>query len=467
MFTRQVAIIGAGPSGFYTAQNLLKLKNIKVTIFEKRVAPFGLVRYGVAPDHPEVKNVTSKFESISLSKNVNYVGNVNVGKELCIEELKKAFDAVVFCTGSSGDRRLNVDGEDTGNVWSGREFVGWYNGDPECAHHAPNLISGDTAVILGHGNVALDCARLLLSPIEHLEKTDISPSALDALKKRSIKHVHVVGRRGVLQASFTSKEIRELVALPNTQFKHGESMIPDITKHKAFLDTNRPKKRLMAMLAKESDNSSKNNGAQQTWNLQFLSTPTKIIAGTDGQIVGMEYEQNQLIPSLQYPENILEMNAKGTGTLAMLQCSLLIKCIGYTNSPIAASIPFDFKNGVVPNHQGRVVATGYGGPDGPSTYLDGIYVAGWIKTGPVGVLTSTLYDASETARSVVVDLENLKINVEKRGLEALVKQPHWINFQDWLKVDKVERERGAILGKEREKVTDNKEMFELAISGSK
>lgn len=502
----QVAIVGAGPAGFYTAQQLLKLfpsaipnSSVKVTMFEKRIAPFGLVRYGVAPDHPEVKNATSKFEAIA--KDIGYVGNAAVGNGnasfLKVEELQKAFDAVVFCTGSGSDKILNIPGEDVAgnNVWSCKDFVGWYNGDPDCASLEPNLFSGDTAVIIGQGNVALDCARLLLSPIkDNLEKTDIAEHALKALRKKSIKHVYIVGRRGVLQASFTSKEIRELMSLPNTQFRHDSSMIPEIEKNATWLSKNRPKNRLMTMLAKESvlQNSQKSSENDvrpilpQSWTLRFLSAPTAIKAGSKGEITGVELEENELISASN--SNPLEAKVKGTGRRSLLPCSLLIKCIGYNNVPISSDIPFDEKLNIVPNFQGRIISTSRPSPDSlssahemPHTLMPGLYVAGWIKTGPVGVLTSTLFDATETARSIVEDLKRVIEtagskekngrcmllyffirNGKNVGVDDLVKQSHWITFEDWLEVDQVERKRGALMGKEREKVVNHKEMFDLA-----
>ena len=387
-----------------------------------------------------VKNATSKFEAIA--KDIGYVGNAAVGNGnasfLKVEELQKAFDAVVFCTGSGSDKKLNIPGEDVAgnNVWSGKDFVGWYNGDPDCASLEPNLLSGDTAVIVGQGNVALDCARLLLSPIkDNLEKTDIAEHALKALRKKSIKHVYIVGRMGALQASFTSKEIRELMSLPNTLFRHDSSMIPEIEKNATWLSKNRPKNRLMTMLAKESalQNSQKSseNDARpilpQSWNLRFLSTPTAIKTGSKGEITCVELEENELISAPNSSPNPLEAKVKGTGRRSLLPCSLLIKCIGYNNVPISSSIPFDEKLNIVPNFQGRVISTSiprssHGSlshaHEMPHTLMPGLYVAGWIKTGPVGVLTSTLFDATETVRSIVEDLKKVTETAgskEKKG----------------------------------------------------
>jgi adrenodoxin-NADP+ reductase len=251
-------------------------------------------------------------------------------------------------------------------------------------------------------------------------------------------------------------------------------MLTEIEKNAEFLKQNRPKNRLMTMFSKTIKESQKNDRSfDQYWQLQFLSSPTKILTGKEGEIVGVEFEYNELLPCSEDPSNPLKAKAKGTGELCTIPCSLLIKCIGYDNVPISDSIPFDKKCGIVPNIHGRVIDP-ISSNGGSKLFMDGIYVAGWIKTGPVGVLTSTLYDASETARSVMEDFQRNPAAGEKKGifwlfylyigLESLKIHSHWITFQDWLKVDKEERKRGIALGKEREKITNNKEMLLLAKS---
>jgi adrenodoxin-NADP+ reductase len=319
---------------------LIKNQGIQVTLFERRLVPFGLVRYGVAPDHSDVKNAISKFEMISKHPQVQFVGGCYVGQDISVKELQKNYDAVVLSQGSILDRQLGIPNEDLiKNVFSARNFVGWYNGDPEI-DILPDLESNDTAVIIGQGNVALDCARILLAPIDHLAKTDISERALELLRKSRIKHVHVVGRRGPLEAAFTSKEVRELMALPDVGFHTDSIMKTEIANNSEMIAKNRAKKRLTDILLKGS----KNTTFSKTWNLTFLKSPMKFRVDSDWNIQGIELEKNRL-------EN---GRAIGTGETEILNCGLLIKSVGYLNQAIPG-VPFDEKKHVIPNMGGKVI----------------------------------------------------------------------------------------------------------------
>ncbi|XP_054763347.2 NADPH:adrenodoxin oxidoreductase, mitochondrial-like [Lytechinus pictus] len=229
----RVCIIGSGPAGFYTAQSLLKGdKSLHVDIYDRLPVPFGLVRYGVAPDHPDVKNVINQFTTLATAGRCSFIGGVSIGKDVQVKELLEAYSAVVLSYGAEGDKMLNVPGEDLPGFYSARKFVGWYNGLPEHSHLDP-MLDTDTAVVIGHGNVALDVARILLTPIDILKKTDITASAIEALTRSRVKRVHVVGRRGPLNISFTIKELREMIKLPDcrtvidpSHFEGIESAIP-------------------------------------------------------------------------------------------------------------------------------------------------------------------------------------------------------------------------------------------------
>ena len=407
----RIAIVGAGPAGFFTAQQLLRSCSnpIHISIIEKKLTPFGLVRYGVAPDHPEVKNVIQKFTTTMNLPNITYLGNVTVGSDITVSQLKENFDAVIIASGSSSDRELGIPGENSLNVLSGRDFVGWYNGDPDHCESKVKLDAGDTAIVLGQGNVALDCARILLAGPEVLEKTDISPYALQALKSSTIKKVHVVGRRGLIQASFTSKEVREMMALENVAFITPDaSILEQVDSNKAFLSQNRPKKRLMDIIIKGSPKSL--HECEKTWQLDFLSTPTRIIQNKLGYVEAIEFEQNELVNQDANELNPIKAKARGTGSFFQKPCSLVIKCVGYQNNPVSG-LPFDPKSSIIPSIRGRVLL------DGEESPSSNVYVAGWIKTGPVGVLTSTLFDANETAFSVLEDLKKIDSQTpEKLGI---------------------------------------------------
>ncbi|KAI8894851.1 hypothetical protein BC833DRAFT_615693 [Globomyces pollinis-pini] len=441
-----VAIVGAGPAGFYTAQQLLKVPKIHVTMFEKRLVPYGLVRYGVAPDHPEVKNVISKFEQIAKNPQFQYFGNAHLGQDFQVEQLEKAFNAVVIASGSHSERTLGIEGEeDMKNVFSAKQFVGWYNGDPD-VDIDPDLESHDTAVIIGQGNVALDCARLLLSPIETLMSTDISERALTKLRDSKIKHVHVVGRRGALQASFTSKEVREMMALPNVSFNHDDSMINDIKSASTYLKSDRPKKRLMDLLLKGTNNTS----TTASWNLKFLSSPISF------------HSENKVLKGINFTKNKLvgdsppKMKCLPTDETYSIPCGLLIKSVGYLNTPVEG-LPFDNKKCVIPNLKGRVVDIVI------DIFVsnDGVYVSGWIKTGPTGVIASTMFDSQETARMIIEDLETAK--PEKNGVSDLncLNMDKWTSFEDWVRIDNVEKERASTVGSPRSKICSNEEMLNI------
>ncbi|MED6291812.1 hypothetical protein CHARACLAT_027470, partial [Characodon lateralis] len=213
----KVCIVGSGPAGFYTAQHLIKARqDVEVDIYERLPVPFGLVRFGVAPDHPEVKNVINTFTQTAKHSRCSFYGNVNVGKDVTVGELQQAYHAVVLSYGAEGNRRVGVPGEDLRGVYSAKDFVGWYNGLPGCRELSPDL-SCETAVILGQGNVALDVARILLSPLDALKKTDITQPALEALAESQVRKVLIVGRRGPMQVACTIKELREMVNLPGTR----------------------------------------------------------------------------------------------------------------------------------------------------------------------------------------------------------------------------------------------------------
>ena len=419
------AIVGSGPSAFYTAKKLLN--HGSVTIFEKRLVPFGLVRYGVAPDHPDVKNCTNKFDEILSHPNVNFVGNCNVGVDLPISKLSDCFNAVVIATGSSGDRKLGIENENVSGIYSAREFVGWYNGDTEVKIN-PNLICTD-AMIIGNGNVALDCARMLLTDSCTLSRTDISQRALDALRMSTVQNVHVVGRRGVLQASFTTKELREILQLP-VNFYLDEKALVEINDSKEDWSNNRSKKRLVDVLLRKPTIL---NGRKGLY-LDVYKSPSRILK-VNNSIAGVEFNRNT------------KKNGKET-----IKCGLLIKSIGYLNLSMPG-VPFDRVRNLIPNLRGKVI------DNEAKVAADNIFVAGWIKTGPVGVLTSTLFDANETAATVEENLAKLK--ADKPGLNGLDCLNFTTSLEDWKRIDTEEIRRGQLVSKPREKITCKNEMLKL------
>lgn len=303
----RVCVVGSGPAGFYLTQNLLKFREkfpLTVDIIEKAPVPFGLVRYGVAPDHPEVKNVIHTFTRIGEDKDVRFIGNIDIGKSIRLEELNKFYHIVVLAYGASTERRLNIPGEENfENVFSAKDFVGWYNGVPSNAKLNPKLETTDRALIIGMGNVAIDCARILLSPIDQLAKTDITESALEQLRKSRIRNVTIVARRGPLNAAFTIKELRELIKLKTVRLDLNPDDFSSIDS-KVLEQLDRPRKRLTELLLKTLRTDVAN--AEKTCSFKFNHRPKSIHGGKRVEYVEFESMNNQ-----------------------KLHCDLLIKSIGY------------------------------------------------------------------------------------------------------------------------------------------
>ncbi|KAM4822724.1 NADPH:adrenodoxin oxidoreductase, mitochondrial isoform X1 [Urocitellus parryii] len=449
----QICVVGSGPAGFYTAQHLLKHHTqAHVDIYEKQLVPFGLVRFGVAPDHPEVKNVINTFTQTARSDRCAFRGNVMVGKDVTVPELQGAYHAVVLSYGAEDHRRLEIPGEELPGVCSARAFVGWYNGLPENRELAPDL-SCDTAVILGQGNVALDVARILLTPHEHLEKTDITEAALGVLRQSQVKTVWIVGRRGPLQVAFTIKELREMIHLPGTRpildpadFLGLQDRIKEVP---------RPRKRLMELLLQTATEKPGAGAARQAlatraWGLRFFRSPQQVLPSPDGRrAAGIRLAVTRL-------EGVGEATqAVPTGDTEDLPCGLVLSSVGYKSRPIDPSVPFDSKLGIIPNVEGRVVD------------VPGLYCSGWVKRGPTGVITTTMTDSFLTSQMLLQDLKAGLLPSGPRpgftAIQALLSSRgvRPVSFSDWEKLDAEEVSRGQGAGKPREKLVDPHEMLRL------
>ncbi|TPX58972.1 hypothetical protein PhCBS80983_g02814 [Powellomyces hirtus] len=431
-------------------------------MYEALPVPYGLVRFGVAPDHPEVKNVIHKFASIAEDARFRFVGNVNIGRDLQFAELKPHYDAIVLSYGAQEDQHLGIPGEESiKNVFSARAFVGWYNGSPEYRNLNPDLTSSDTAVVVGQGNVALDVARTLLSPVDDIARTDITSHAVEALRKSKIKHVHLIGRRGPLQAAFTAKELREMIALPDTKLNIDLNLVHSQIKADAeALAKDRPRRRLMELLIKGATKTFSEEPSK-SWTLQFLRSPVELVPHPEtNALKAVLLEKNTLQGSPQSPK------AVGTGQIEELSTGLLLRSIGYRSVPFRG-VPFDSRKGLIPNVKGRV--------SDEKDSASGLYVSGWLKRGPTGVITATMYDAIETATSIVEDVQagNLKSQVASKGsdgfesLKDLLKErgANPISFKDWESIDKAEITAGEAKGKPREKIVDVQSMLKIVAAG--
>ncbi|KAJ3021602.1 hypothetical protein HKX48_008171 [Thoreauomyces humboldtii] len=455
------AIVNAvAQAGFYAAQHLLRnLPNAAVDMYEMLPIPYGLVRYGVAPDHPDVKNVIHKFASIAADPRFRFVGNMHVGRDVSFEELKPHYDAVILSYGASENRKLGLPHEDfLVNVIPARAFVGWYNGLPEYKDLSPDLTSSDTSVVIGQGNVALDVARTLLAPIEELAKTDITAHAVAGLRKSTIRHVHMIGRRGPLQLALTAKELREMIAIPDIKLNLDVDLLQAEMKANAeLLAGDRQKRRLMELLLQGATKTFSSTPSK-SWTLQFLRSPVELVPTSNSdRLAKLILEKNVLEGTLDAPR------AVGTGEMVELETGLLLTSIGYKSAPLPG-VPFDSKLGVVPNIRGKVASATETSP--------GLYVSGWLKRGPTGVLAATMYDAIETATSIIEDVQSAEIPASSRSgfagsLERQLKERGCdpVSFQDWEAIDAAERSIGEVHGKPREKVVDIENMMALVAAG--
>ena len=476
--TIRCAIVGSGPAGFYTAKYLLeKSSRTTVDILESLPTPYGLVRQGVAPDHQEVKSVMSTFKDVAKSSRFRFFGNVAVGSiddesiknQISIDELKKAYDVVVLAYGASSDKELDIPGERLNGVLSARSFVNWYNGHPNYKHigESFDLKKVKRVVVIGQGNVAIDCARILLKSTEELEMTDISAHALAALKESSVEEVVIIGRRGHIQASFTIKEIRELTKLDDVSVHISQAELDSSMTEvsKLELENSRPKHRIVELINKiASDTTARGsidtNSKKITF--RFLLTPERI-SGTN--------ENETDVASLTLAKNKLtvegsKQKATATEEKETIECELILKSVGYQSESMAG-VPFDTMRNVVPNHKGRVILSSHE-EKGFVEYDNNLFVCGWLKRGPSGIIGTNITDAKETVESILEDIALKKDFIKcdpVLNIPAL-SSPSVICWEDYLRIECEEERRGTSSSppKPREKICDIADLLVVAKS---
>ncbi|KAA8523135.1 hypothetical protein F0562_009558 [Nyssa sinensis] len=390
----------------------------EVDIIDRLPTPFGLVRSGVAPDHPETKIVTNQFSRVPQNERCSFFGNVSIGSSVSLSELREMYHVVVLAYGAESDRILGIPGEDLAGTHSAREFVWWYNGHPDCRNLAPDLKSTDTAVILGQGNVALDVARILLRPTMELATTDISSHALGALEESRIRKVYLVGRRGPVQAACTAKELREVLGIKDLYIHIQEADLLKTPTDEEELKNSRIQRRVYELLSKAAvSGHSHPSSGQRELHFVFFRKPDRFIDSDDrsGHIAGVRVEKTMLKESAGAGKQI----AVGTGQFEDLECGLVLKSIGYKSIPVDG-LPFDHHKGIVPNARGRVLSN-----TSDLTQLEeGLYVCGWLKRGPTGIIATNLYCAEETIASINEDIEKGVLastsNMPKPGREGLL-----------------------------------------------
>lgn len=444
----KIAVVGSGPSGFYTAEALLKSSKAEVDMLERLPVPYGLVRYGVAPDHPKLKLPAMTYARTAALSGFRFVGGVTVGKDVSVEELKDAYHAVVFCCGAETDRELGIPGENLTGSHAATAFVGWYNGHPDFLQHSFDLTQ-EQAVIIGQGNVAADVCRILAKPVDDLRQTDIAEHALQALAESRVREIHIIGRRGPAQAKFTDKELRELGEIPQACVSLDPAdLVLDPASAKEIEDPRGQTAAWNMALLREFA-SRPLAQARRRINFRFLESPVALYGGQN--LGGAVLEKNRL----EGPP--FGQRALGTGVTARLDCGLLFRSVGYKGLEMPG-LPFDERRGIIPNREGRVIRDGLP--------LAGMYCAGWIKRGPSGIIGTNRADAVETANHLLTDMHTNASLPSKAGASVLLpmlasRGLRCTSFEDWLKIDAAEIARGAEAGKPREKFVRIKDMLDI------
>lgn len=401
----------------------------------------------MAPDHQDVKNVTNTFTQTAEKPRVSWYGNVGLGRDIALRDLRRSYNAVVLAYGASEDKLLGIPGENLKNVLSASSFINWYNGYPGFQNLDVNL-DCETCVLVGQGNVAVDVARMLLSPLSLLQQSDMSSYAVERLRKSKVRRVCLVGRRGPLQVAFTTAEFRELTKLPAS---HTLLHPKDFDEVKLRLnEIQRPRKRLVELQMKQLEVSPSKSDVSKELEIIFKRSPLSFLPhpSDSSSVGGVELAVNRLQGEFGHAQK-----AESTNEREILETNLVIKSIGYRSVQVDEDIPFDIPRGLVPNRNGRVVDH------------KGLYCSGWLKTGPTGVLASTMNSAFETAAGVVEDFKSGFLNHHDTiHLAATLNKikNKCVTFSDWKKIDEYEKLEGEKQGKVREKVVDLQKILRIA-----
>jgi ferredoxin/flavodoxin---NADP+ reductase len=450
----RVAIVGSGPAGFYAAEALLGHPEmaIEVDMIDRLPTPFGLVRAGVAPDHPKIKSVIKRYEKTAGHDAYRFFGHVTVGRDVSAEELAGLYHAVVWAYGAGTDRKLGIPGEDLPGSHAATEFVAWYNGHPDFADREFDL-GCERVVVIGNGNVAADVARMLLLPRPELECTDTAPYAIDALADSSVREVLVLGRRGPAQAAFTNPEVRELGELTDADVFVDRAAVAADETSAAFLDSDAADATNRKNLESFTEFSEREPGGKpKRVELRFLRTPLEIQG--DGRVERIVAAVNRL-----EVDESGAVRARATDETETIECGMVLRSIGYLGTGIDG-VPYDAAAGVIPNERGRV--TGDGSKPHP-----GHYVVGWIKRGPTGVIGTNKKDAQETIETLLEDAAAGTLPERDAGADALPallaeRGVDFIEYDGWQEIDALEQERGAAAGRPRIKLTAFEELLAAA-----
>jgi ferredoxin/flavodoxin---NADP+ reductase len=467
----RIAVIGSGPAGFYAAGHLLKNSGagadsteIDVDMFERLPTPWGLVRSGVAPDHPKIKSVTRVYEKTAAHPRFRFFGNVSFGEHVSRAELLSHYHAIVYATGTPVDRPLSIPGEDLPGSHAATEFVGWYNGHPDHTDLEVDLRSATRAVVVGNGNVAIDVARMLVLAPSELAPTDTADHALEVLGESHVSEVIILGRRGPAQAAFTNPELLELGELSDADIIVDPAELDRaLAVHDTAAEENITSRRNIEILRSYAERPPA--GRPKRIVLRFLLSPVALLPDPHGHLGTVELVHNELAPT---PDGSLR--AQPTGERETIAAGLAFRAIGYRGIPLP-DVPFDERAGTIPNDEGRVL-------DAPSgTPLPGEYVVGWIKRGPSGVIGTNKKDAQQTVDAILADLFSSNGDTssalrtpggaeDPAKIEELLRtrRPDLVTYEGWSSIDRHERSLGEPAGRPRVKLTTIEQMLEIASS---
>ena len=447
----RVAVVGSGPAAFYAAGHLLASESpqAEVDLIERLPTPWGLVRLGVAPDHPNIKAVSRAFEKIAQRPGFRFLGNVEAGKDVTYDELTSLYDAVVYAVGSQTDRRLGIPGEDLPGSWAATELVAWYNGHPDFQHLEFDL-SVERAVVVGNGNVALDVARMLALTPEELAPTDTTDRAIEAISSSGLREIVVLGRRGPVQASWTSTELQEMGELADADVIVDPAELElDPASEAELADASNIVQRNVEILRDFAARSP--GGKDRAVRLRFQVSPVAILG--EGRVEAIEVVRNRLEADVGG-----RIRAVPTDEREVIPCGIVFRSVGYHGVPLPGT-PFDTSSGTMPNVGGRVL-------DASGEVIPGVYCAGWIKRGPTGVIGTNKKDATETVDLLLEDARAGKIGsaatdgtidelLATRGVEV-------VSYSGWEAIDALERGRGEEQGRPRVKLCSWDELLAAA-----
>ena len=450
----RVAIVGAGPTGYYAADQLFRQPGLVVEIdmYDRVPTPYGLVRAGVAPDHQKIKAVTASFDKVAAHPRFRFYGCVELGRDLTVEDLRAHYHMVLYTTGAQTDRRMGIPGEDLRNSHPATEFVAWYNGHPDFRHLTFDL-SQERAAIVGVGNVAVDVARILSRTPDELAGTDIADYALEALRRSRVREVFLLGRRGPAQAAFTNPEVKELGELADADVTAvpEEVDLDDLSRAAMERAGDRATRKKVDLLQGYARRPA--GGKRRRLILRFLVSPVEILDDGSGAVGGIRLVRNKL-----YATDTGTLQPKPTGEFEDLAVGLVFRSVGYRGVPLPG-VPFNEKWGVIFNDKGRVID-----PERKQPVV-GEYTAGWIKRGPTGVIGTNKPDAAETVACMMEDLAQdgylRPRSPAREAVDRLVRgrQPRCFSYEDWLRLDELEVERGRETGRPRVKFTRIEDML--------